>query len=128
VPIGGSRFLPHRAVRASLRTIYKPRAHSSASPRHARDLACPLHRDGDVIPSSLAVVVAVLVLGASALALFAWAWRAGQLDDLDAQARAVLEPRDLRVERPWETPQQRRDRLAHGEPEPAAPGEWGGAA
>jgi cbb3-type cytochrome oxidase maturation protein len=81
-----------------------------------------------MIPSSVAVIITLLVLGASALAVFAWAWRAGQFEHLDAQARAVLDPRDLRIERPWETPEQRSERRRHGTPESPAPGEWGGAA
>lgn len=82
-----------------------------------------------MIPSSVAVVAMVLLLGASALALFVWAWRRGQFDHLDEQSRAVFDARDPRIERPWESEAQRREReRAHGPPLPAQPGEWGGAA
>jgi cbb3-type cytochrome oxidase maturation protein len=74
------------------------------------------------------VVVALIVLGALALAAFAWAWWRGQFTRLDRQAFAVLEPRDLRLERPWETPAQRRERSERfGLGEAPRPGEWGGA-
>ncbi len=40
----------------------------------------------------------------------------------------IFEERDYRLERPWETPEQREARRrAHGEPVRPEPGEWGGA-
>ena len=82
-----------------------------------------------MIPASLPVIVlsAVFCL-VPALVMF-WAWRRGYFRDLDAQSRVIFEPRDLRVERPWESPVERLTReVAHGAPAPAEPGEWGGAA
>ena len=82
-----------------------------------------------MIPSSLPVIVATAALTLLAAAVLAWGWWRGFFRDLDAQARVIFEPRDLRVERPWETPVQRLEReLRHGAPVPPDRGEWGGAA
>jgi cbb3-type cytochrome oxidase maturation protein len=79
-----------------------------------------------MFPSSLVVVLTGLSLGLLALAAFAWGWRRGQYRDLPAQSRAIFEPRDLRLERPWETATQRADRERQfGTLEPAPLGEWG---
>lgn len=76
---------------------------------------------------SVVVVVGTLALVGLALVAWAAAWRAGAFRDVDAQARVILDPRDLRLDRPWETAHQRADRRAsHGEPLPPEPGEWGG--
>lgn len=79
-----------------------------------------------MFPSSLAVVLTGLVLGFLALAAFAWGWRRGHYRDLKSQARVIFEPRDVRLERPWETPAQRAERAREfGTPIRPAPGEWG---
>jgi len=81
-----------------------------------------------VIPTSLAVILATLALGVVALAAFVMAWWQGYFRDLDAQARVIFDSRDLRFERPWETPAQRIERaVTYGEPLPGERGEWGGA-
>ncbi|HEX7117475.1 MAG TPA: cbb3-type cytochrome oxidase assembly protein CcoS [Longimicrobiales bacterium] len=80
-----------------------------------------------MLPSSLTVLLAGVALGIIALLCFAWAWRRGQFDDMDTQAHLVFEARDLRLKRPWETLQQRADRLRYGRPLDPEPGEWGGA-
>lgn len=81
-----------------------------------------------MLSGSLVVVVGTVALVAMALVGFALAWRAGGFRDIDAQARVILDPRDLRVERPWESAAQRAERrAAHGEPMPPEPGEWGGS-
>lgn len=80
-----------------------------------------------MIPYSTTVALTGLLLGLIAIAAFAWAWRRGAFDDLDEQARVILDSRDYRLARPWETPaQQEERRRLYGaliEPEP---GEWGG--
>lgn len=82
-----------------------------------------------MIPSSLPVIVATAALTLLAAAVLAWGWWRGFFRDLDAQARVIFEPRDWRLERPWETPVQRLQReVAHGEVIPPERGEWGGAA
>lgn len=82
-----------------------------------------------MIPSSLAVILATLALGVFALSAFIVAWWRGHFRNLDAQARVIFEPRDLRFARPWETPAQRREREAtYGALLPGRRGEWGGAA
>ena len=82
-----------------------------------------------MIPSSLAVIVATAALTLLAAAVLAWAWWRGYFDDLDAQSRVIFEPRDWRLERPWESPVDRLEReTIHGAPIAPAPGEWGGAA
>ena len=70
-----------------------------------------------------------LLLGLIALGAFVWAWRRGQFRELDRQAHVIFDERDLRLERPWETADQRAEREARYGPlvEPS-PGEWGGAA
>jgi cbb3-type cytochrome oxidase maturation protein len=81
-----------------------------------------------VFPSSLAVIAAGLILGLVALAAFAWAWRTGAFRQLDRQAHVILDERDLRLERPWESPRQQAERVAAcGELLPPRPSEWGGA-
>ena len=82
-----------------------------------------------MIPSSLAVIVATAALTLLAAAVLAWAWWRGYFDDLDAQARVIFEPRDWRLERPWESPVDRLEReTTYGAPIAPAPGAWGGAA
>ncbi len=81
-----------------------------------------------MIPSSLVVIIATAVLTLAAALVLGWAWRRGFFADLDGQARVIFEPRDFRLERPWETAVQRVEReAAFGPPVPPAPGEWGGA-
>jgi len=79
-----------------------------------------------MFPSSLVVVLTGLGFGLLALAAFAWGWRRGQYRDLSAQARVIFDARDMRLDRPWETAQQRAERAREfGALEPAPPGEWG---
>ncbi len=81
-----------------------------------------------MFPSSLVVVIAGLLLVAIALGAYVWAWRRGQFSALDEQARVILDDRDVRLARPWETVEQRTDRVASfGRPVPPTPSEWGGA-
>ena len=82
-----------------------------------------------MLPTSLAIVLATVALTLVPALVLAWAWRRGLLRDLEAQSRIIFEPRDWRVERPWESPTERLTReVAYGDPLPPAPGEWGGAA
>jgi hypothetical protein len=82
-----------------------------------------------MLPSSVVVVVATAAFTLLAVLALAWGWRRGLFADLDAQSRVIFEPRDLRLERPWEGPADRLTReVAYGRPQPPAPGEWGGAA
>lgn len=82
-----------------------------------------------MLPSSVAIVVASALLTVLAVGAFAFAWRRGHFRDLEAQGRVILEPRDLRLLRPWESPVQRLEReSAYGPGEAPPPGEWGGAA
>ncbi len=81
-----------------------------------------------MFPSSLAVIAGGLLMGGLALAAFVWAFRRGQFDELDARASAILDDRDLRTTRPWETPVQTAVRSAdHGPLLEASAGQWGGA-
>lgn len=82
-----------------------------------------------MIPSSIPVIVATAALTLLGALVLLWAWWRGFFHDLDAQARVIFEPRDWRVERPWETPVQRLEReTAYGDTVAPVPGEWGGAA
>jgi len=82
-----------------------------------------------LFPSSLAVILTGLGLAFLALGAFVWGWLAGAFSRLDAQARVILDDRDLRLARPWETPRQRLEREVEYGPEcAAAPGEWGDGA
>ena len=82
-----------------------------------------------MIPSSLPVILATAALTLLAVLVLAWGWWRGFFDDLPAQSRVIFEPRDLRLERPWESPVQRIEReTTHGAPVAPVPGEWGGAA
>jgi nitrogen fixation-related uncharacterized protein len=81
-----------------------------------------------MIPYSIAVALTGLLLGLLAIGAFAWAWRRGAFDNIDDQARVILDDRDYRLIRPWETPaQQEERRLLYGELVEPIPGEWGGA-
>lgn len=81
-----------------------------------------------MISLSLAVLLAGCALGAVAIGAFAWAWRAGHFEGLEAQSRVIFEPRDERLERPWESEAQRAERVRRfGRLEAPRPGEWGGA-
>jgi hypothetical protein len=82
-----------------------------------------------VLPTSLAITVLTALLTLGAVALFAWAWWRGCFRDFEGQARVIFEPRDWRLERPWESPAERLAReAAYGPAQDPAPGEWGGAA
>jgi hypothetical protein len=81
-----------------------------------------------VLPTSLAIAIVTVTMTLVPAMLLLWAWRRGLFRDLEAQSRVIFEPRDWRVERPWESAEDRLARkLAFGPPEAAAPGEWGGA-
>lgn len=81
-----------------------------------------------MIPYSVVVALTGLLLGLLAIGAFIWAWRRGAFDDIDEQAHVILEPRDYRLARPWETPaQQAARRLLYGELIEPEPGEWGGS-
>lgn len=78
--------------------------------------------------ASLTVILLVLGLGLLGFALLAWAFKAGQFDEMDAQAMLPFDNADLRYERPWENPAQRAERAAaYGELIPPKKGEWGEA-
>lgn len=81
-----------------------------------------------MLPTSLAVAIATAAMTLVPALLLLWAWRRGLFRDLDAQSRVIFEPRDWRIERPWEAPSDRLAReAAHGPLESPQPGEWGGA-
>jgi nitrogen fixation-related uncharacterized protein len=81
-----------------------------------------------VLPTSLVVAIATVAMTLIPAVLLFWAWRRGLFRDLDTQSRVIFDARDWRVERPWESPEDRLAReIQHGRPEPAEPGEWGGA-
>jgi hypothetical protein len=80
-----------------------------------------------MLASSLAVVLLGAALFLGALVAFGWALLSGKLERLDEQSVVVLDPEDLRIDRPWETPEQRRERRRrHGPLVEPRPGEWGG--
>ena len=82
-----------------------------------------------MLPTSIAVVLATVALTLAPALVLAWAWRRGYLRHLEAQSRIIFEPRDMRVERPWESPAERLTReVAYGELVPPVPGEWGDGA
>jgi len=83
-----------------------------------------------MLPSSLAVTVAITLLGLLTVALFLAAYRRGHFDRIDAQSLIPLDDDDFNVTRPWESEAQREARMAeHGPLRPAVtPGIWGGAA
>jgi hypothetical protein len=104
-----------------------PSSHRSPPARSADRLTTT--SEEIVIPSSLPIIVATAALTLLAALVLAWGWRRGFFRDLDAQSKVIFEPRDWRVERPWESPVQRLEReMRHGDPVPPDRGEWGGAA
>lgn len=81
-----------------------------------------------MLPTSLAVAIATVAMTLVPALLLFWAWRRGLLRDLEAQSRVIFEPRDWRLERPWESPADQLTReVAWGPAEAPEPGEWGGA-
>jgi len=79
-----------------------------------------------VFPSSFAVIVAGLITVAAALGAFAWGWWRGQFSHAEAQRLVIFDARDLQVERPWETPEERAEReLRYGALTAPHRGEWG---
>lgn len=82
-----------------------------------------------MLPSSLTVTLAITILGLLTVAAFLWSWRLGHFDRISQQALLPLDDDDLSASRPWETAEQRAERVAeYGAPlVPASPGAWGGA-
>lgn len=81
-----------------------------------------------MLDGSIQVVTLVAITGFATVAVFVWAWWTGKLDDLDAQASCILDARDLRLERPWESEEERELRAKRfGALLPPRPGEWGDA-
>lgn len=81
-----------------------------------------------MIPYSVVVAITGLLLGLMAIGAFAWAWKRGAFDDIDEQARVILDQYDLRLQRPWESSEEQAERKAlYGELIEPAPGEWGGS-
>ena len=83
-----------------------------------------------MLPSSLAVTIAITLLGLITVAIFLASWRRGHFDRIEAQSMIPLDDDDFAVARPWETETQRQARVAEFGPlRPAVtPGVWGGAA
>ena len=81
-----------------------------------------------VVPSSLPVIILTALFSLLPALILFWAYRRGYFRDLDAQSRIILEPRDMQLERPWESSVDRLTReVAHGPLVEPDPGEWGGA-
>ena len=79
-----------------------------------------------MLDGSTHVLVLVVLMGFATIAVFAWAWLSGKLVDPEAQAASVLDARDLRLDRPWESAEERASREDRFGPLVAAePGEWG---
>ena len=79
-----------------------------------------------MLDGSTEVLVLVVLMGFATIALFAWAWWNGKLDDPEAQATSILDARDLRLERPWESSDERAKRAERfGALVTPDPGEWG---
>lgn len=80
-----------------------------------------------MVPYSMIVAITGLLLGLAAIGAFIWAWSRGAFENIDDQARVILEPRDYRLIRPWETPEEQEERRElYGDLVEPAPGEWGG--
>lgn len=81
-----------------------------------------------MVPSSVPVIIFTALFSLVPALVMFWAWRSGFFRDLSAQSRVILEERDLRLERPWESAVDRLTReVDHGPSEHPAPGEWGGS-
>lgn len=79
-----------------------------------------------MLDGSIQVLLLVTLTGFATVAVFVWAWWTGKLDDLEAQATCILDARDLRLDRPWESVDERSARAAQfGELLSPEPGEWG---
>ena len=81
-----------------------------------------------MLPTSLAVALATIAMTLAPALLLFWSWRRGYFRDMDAQSRTIFEPRDMRLDRPWESPPDRLTReVAFGGLLSPRGGEWGGA-
>jgi nitrogen fixation-related uncharacterized protein len=68
-----------------------------------------------------------LLGGMSAFIVFVWAFRRGAFDQPDRQALQIFDQYDLRYDRPWETYQQKLERVGlYGDLILPRTGEWGG--
>lgn len=77
--------------------------------------------------ASLTVVLMCVAIGVVGLLGFAWALWTGQFHALDDAGYQILDERDYRLARAWETAEQRQEREAtHGKLVEPSPGEWGG--
>ena len=86
------------------------------------------HAEETVIPSSVPVIIVTAALTLLGAVVLGWAYWRGLFRDLEAQSRVIFEPKDFRLERPWETPVDRLEReTMHGDLVAPSPGEWGGA-
>lgn len=81
-----------------------------------------------MLPTSLVIAIVTVAMTLVPALLLFWAWRRGLFRDLETQARVIFEPRDWRIRRSWETPEDQLAReLTFGRPVEPGPGEWGGA-
>lgn len=87
-----------------------------------------LARVPGVLPSSLSLILMTVGFTTGAVLMLAWVWHKGFLRDFEAQARSILDERDLRLVREWEGPVDRLEReMRHGTLLMPRRGEWGGA-
>lgn len=81
-----------------------------------------------MLPTSLAVALATIAMTLAPALLLFWSWRRGLFRDMEGQSRVIFEPRDMQLDRPWESPPDRLTReVAYGRLLTPSAGEWGGA-
>lgn len=83
-----------------------------------------------MLSPSLALALLVVLTGLIAIAVLVWAFLRGWIDEdaITQQSTSILDADDLRATRPWESEDQRRERVAlHGDPVEPTPGAFGGA-
>lgn len=80
-----------------------------------------------MLATALTIVLIVSSAGLLSLIIFAWAFVNGSFDSPQDQAMVIFDEVELRFDRPWENPRQKRERIKKYGPLLKVPrSEWGG--
>ena len=75
--------------------------------------------------NSISVILLGLLIGLPALFFLVWSLKSGQFENLDEASEMIFDDEELRYPRPWENPEQVRERIErHGTPLAVRLQEW----